>query len=417
MLVKDLLKKAFVVLFALMLLAGVNAGGGSDRGAQGATGSGPALQPVKIAVAFWLLDSNALLIQKYLKEYVGPAFNVSFMFSEAVEDASLLMTFMENAYAAGCQGIINYQNTAVSQAIAKANELEMYIASQTTASVENNNFPYNVGFVAATAASVAQSYGGLMKDLVNDGKTHNSIIVSAGAGFGNNEHYEVTVAILHTLEDTYGLKYEKAVEDLAVSRGITDVANNKGIKITIYPGYPTGSTYVTGLSTLLQTGEYDTILACNAAYARCSVAIDEVEKANKMNIRILATSMMDDQMKTSFSTVDSTGDSSLNSAVITASISQAAGLFSLVYNGITGFADKVRVNGEGVYFNTPKWECKSAADFTRLEQINSSNDTWEVTIDEIKQMIVVFNPNANSTSIYRQLDSITSEYILKARGL
>ncbi|MDR1637360.1 MAG: hypothetical protein LBR93_08480 [Treponema sp.] len=416
MLTKALLKKAFVVLFALALLAGVNAGGGSDGGSQGTASSGPVLKPVKIAVAFWLLDANALLIQKYLQEYVGPAFNVSFMFSEAVEDSSLLMTFMENAYAAGCQGIINYQNTAISQAIAKANDLGMYIVSQTTASAENSSLPYNMGFVAATAASVAQSYGELMKDLVNDGRNHNSIIVSAGAGFGNAEHYEVAMAILRTLEGVYGLKYEKAVKDLAASRGITDVTNDKGIKITIYPGYPTGSTYVTGLSTLLQTGEYDTVLACNAAYARCSVAIDEVEKARKMNIRVLATSMMDDQMKTSFSTVDSTGDSSLNSAVITASISQAAGLFSLVYNGITGFADKVRVNGEGVYFNTPKWKCKSAADFARLEQINSSNDTWEVTIDEIKQLLVLFNPNANAESIYRQLDSITSESVLRARG-
>jgi hypothetical protein len=398
-----------LVLAVLMTFAGCGKKGKED--------AGPAPQAVKIAVVFWQIDANALLVQKYLQEYISPALNVSFMFSEAVEDADSLMTFMENAYAAGCQGIINYQNSSVEQALAKANELGMYIATNTTIKVENKDIPYNVGFVAADAAGVATSFGELVTDLVNDGKNHNVIIVSAGAGFGNPEHYEATTAILHTLEDVYGLRYEKPVESLAVSRAETSVANTKGIKITIYPGFPTGDTYVTGMSALLQTGEYDTILACNAAYARFAVAIDEVEKAYRKNIRVSAITAINDQTKTAFMTIDSSGNNSLDSALLMPSVSQAVGLFSLVYNGITGFADKVRVNGAGTSFNAPKWKCNNAAEYVRIEQINTANDKWEVTIDELKQMLVVFNPNADAASIYRQLESVRSDYILKARGL
>jgi hypothetical protein len=416
--------KRFVVLFVvfamLALPAAVFSGGRSQpSGADAASpaGGGPRLKPVKIAVAFWAIDANALLVQKYLSEYVGPALHTTFMFSEAVEDADSLITFMENAYAAGCQGIINYQNTSVEQAIAKANELGMYIATNTTVKVENGDLPYNLGFVAATAADVANSFGELVKDLVNDGKDHNIIIVSAGAGFGNPEHYEATVTILHTLESVYGLTYERPVETLAVSRAETVVINNKGIKIVIYPGYPTGNTYVTGMSAILQTGEYDTMLACNAAYARFAVAIDEVEKAYKKDIRISAIVMIEDQTKASFSTIDSTGNAMLNSAVLTANISQVAGLFALVYNGITDYPEKVRVDGKGIYYNTPKWKCHDAAEYERINKIDTSNDTWEVSIDELKKMLVLFNSAADSKSIAAQLQSITAENILKARGL
>jgi hypothetical protein len=99
------------------------------------------------------------------------------------------------------------------------------------------------------------------------------------------------------------------------------------------------------------------------------------------------------------------------------SISTATGLFALVYNGITGFGDNVRRNGETLYYDSPKWKCSSADEYGRIEQINTSPDKYEVTIDELKQMLGVFNPAITADSIYNQLEGVTSEYILKARGL
>jgi hypothetical protein len=407
----------FTVLIVLLASSGMVFAGGSQPSGSAATGSGLQLKPVKIAVAFWQIDANALLIQKYLKEYVGPAFNTEFIFSEAIADSTALMTFMENAYASGCQGIMNYQNTAVEQAIAKANELGLFISANTQSEAKNDNLPYFTGFVTATAEGVAISFDELVKELFTDGKPHNVIIVSAGAGLGNREQYESTMSILKTLESVYGLKYEKTKETLAVARSETDAVNDKGIKITIYPGFPTGDTYVTGASALLQTGDYDTVLACNAAFARFTVAIDEVEKAYKNNIRVSAITAINDQTKKLFNTTDSTGHPSLDSAMLMPSVSTAAGMFALVYNGITGNAETVRVNGKGIYYNSPKWKCHSPAEYTRIEKINTSNDTWEINIDELRNMLIVTNPQATSDSIFKQLEGATADYILKARGL
>jgi hypothetical protein len=410
-------RRLFIVMIVLLMLTAVTGSVFANGASQAQTGGPGASQRVKIAVAFYQIDAQSLIVQKYLKDYLGPALNTEFMFSEAVADVDALMTFMENAYAAGCQGIMNYQSNAVEQAVAKANELGMWISMQTPTIAENSNLPYQVGYVAADATSVATSFGELVTSLVQDGKNHSVIIVSAGAGSGNQEQYEATVAILKMLASVYSLKYERPVETLAVSRGVTDVTNDKGIKITIYPGFPVGDTYVTGMSALLQTGEYDTVLACNAAYARFVVAIDEVEKAFKKNIRVSAITSLSDQTKNAFSTIDSTGDTSLNSALLMPSVSQAVGLFALVYNGITGHSDAVRVNGKGAFYNSPKWKCSSAEEYTRIEKINTSNNLWEVTIDEVKQLLVSYNPQANYNSIYKLLNDLTAQRIMAARGL
>ena len=383
--------------------------------AQGRTSGVP--QQVKIAVPFWQIDAQALLTQRYLSEYLGPALNVQFMFSEAVSDAETLMNFIENAYAAGCHGIMNYQNSAVEQAIAKANELGMYIATNTTTMPVNRDLPYNLGLVAASDASVAKDFGDLVMPLISDEQRRNVIIVSAGAGLGNNEHRESTVAILNMLASVHNLRFERTVQDLAVSRSVTDAVNDRGIKITIYPGYPTGDTYVAGMSALLQTGEYDTVLACNAAYARFMVAIDEVERAFRKNIRVSAITTINDQTRTAFTTIDSTGNTSLDSAMLMPSISTAAGLFALVYNGITGHADAIRVNNEGAFYNSPKWKCPSAADYSRIERVNASNDTWEMNVDEVKRLLIQYNPGATYTGIFNTLNGMTIDSILRARGL
>jgi hypothetical protein len=407
-------RRLFTVMIVLLMLAAVTGSvfaGGGNQAQPGAS------QRIKIAVAFWQIDAQALLVQKYLGEYLGPALNTDFMFSEAVADTDAVMTFMENAYAAGCKGIMNYQNSSIEQIVAKANELGMWIANQNSIMPQNGELPYNVGNVSADALSVATSFGEMVASLVQDGKPHNVIIVSAGAGFGNAEHYESTIAILRMLASVYGLKYEKALEDLAVSRGVTDVNNDKGIKITIYPGYPAGDTYVTGMSSLLQTGEYDTVLACNAAYAQFMVAVNEVERAFRKNIRVSAITSITDQTKNMFSTIDSTSDTSLNSALLMPSITQAVGLFALVYNGITGHSDVIRVNGKGACYNSPKWKCSSADEYTRIEKINSSSNLWEMNIDEVKQLLVPFNPQANYNSIFKALNEQTAQRILVARGL
>lgn len=121
--------------------------------------------------------------------------------------------------------------------------------------------------------------------------------------------------------------------------------------------------------------------------------------------------------KSGFNTIDSTGNPSLDSAILMPSVSTASALFALVYNGVTGYGEQFRQDDLGYYYNSPKWVCPNAEDYARLEKSNTSDDTWEISIDELKQMLALFNPDANLESLQQMMLDMDAAHILEARGL
>jgi hypothetical protein len=370
----------------------------------------------KIAVAFTQINATALAQQDYLNNYIAPAFNVEFMFSEAVDSAEVAMTFIENAYAAGCQAIMNFQNSSVEQINAKANELGMYIISNASAA-ENADLPYVLGNMAGSIPDCAAAYRTMVENFTSDGKSHNVVIISAGAGLGNEQHYECTYAMLDALKDIYGLTYSDSIENLASSRGMTEVSTGTDMKILLYPGYPNSDTYVSGLSSELQTGDYDIVLGCNQATTKFAVAIDEVERAYNMDIKVGYFTSIDEATTAAVNTKDVSGNSSVNSIVVNPGDLLVGGMFAVLYNGLSGYADTMRTNGAGSTFNSPLWLAEDSNVYLKLASLNNSADTLELSVEEIQDMLCVYNAQADVSTIQAQLDGATAEAVLVARGL
>jgi hypothetical protein len=375
----------------------------------------------KIAVVFTQITTESQTQQNYLANYIGPAFNVEFMFSEAIADADTLMTYLENAASWGAEGVMNFQNSSVAQAAAKANELGMYIITNTADAatlLDCNTMEYNLGAMATYSTDVAVMYSEMIKDFCGDGKTHNVFISTAGAGLGNLQHYDSTVAILQSLRDTYNLAYADTIENIASSRRPGELVTGRGdVKVYLYPGYPTSDTFVTGVSSILQTGDYDVILCCNQAFTKMTAAIDEVEKAFKFNIKLGAFSTIDDVTRSCFTTIDSTGDTSLNAVVLKPANAIVGGMFAILYNGITGNGEKMKKNGLSDFYNTQMWLAMNANEYFALEKVNTSDTTYELLASEIKQMLCIYNSGANYDSVYRLLDGVTSDYLIRERKL
>lgn len=375
------------------------------------------LEKHKIAVANWAIDSYALLIQEYFSKYLGPALNVEFMFSEACNSVEATMDFFESAYAAGCEAVINYQQGSVDQLIAKANELGLYIVTNTSAVGENNAPPYNVGFVHTYPSETAEEFSTLIRGVMEGDEQQNIIILSAGAGLGHAEYYACTVAALETIQEVYGVTFEDSIEELAVLTSVTDCANDGDVKVTIYPGYPNNDNYALGLSSLLQTGEYGILVSCSTAYARVANTIDEVEKAFNMNIKVTAMTQVNEETSAMFNAVDSAGDPALNSASVRPAICTAASMFALAYNGISGHADSVRKDGEGIFYNCPRWLCNGPEDYAPIEKLDVSDDTWELSVDDVKEMLAIYNPDLTADSLFDTINSFTLDNVLERRGM
>lgn len=374
------------------------------------------LEPYKIAVAFTQINATALAQQEYLKTYIAPAFNVEFMFSEAVDSAEVAMTFLENAYAAGCQAVMNFQNSSVEQINAKANELGMYIISNAPPA-ENADLPYVLGSMRAPVSGVAEAYADMVNQFTGDGKAHNVVIISSGAGLGNAQHYECTYAMLETLQKNYNLTYSDSIENLASSRGMTEVETGTDMKILLYPGYPNSDTYVSGLSAELQTGEYDVVLGCNQATTKFAVAIDEVERAYNIDVKVGYFTSIDDAATAAVNTKDVHGNSSVDAIVINPGNILVGGMFAVLYNGLSGHADAMRTDNAGSDFSTPLWLSTSADVYMKLASLNTSADTLELSVEEIQNMLCIYNAAADKASIQEQLLGITAEAVLAARGM
>lgn len=69
---------------------------------------------------------------------VGPTLNIEFMFSEALKDTGAMTTFIENAYAAGCQGVIVDLSSGIDQAAAVCNDLGMWFVGISSADAAEN---------------------------------------------------------------------------------------------------------------------------------------------------------------------------------------------------------------------------------------------------------------------------------------
>lgn len=374
------------------------------------------LKPYKIAVAFTQINATALAQQEYLKNYIAPAFNVEFMFSEAVDSAEVAMTFLENAYAAGCQAVMNFQNSSVEQINAKANELGMYIISNAPPA-ENADLPYVLGSMRAPVSGVADAYTEMVNNFTADGQPHNVVIISSGAGLGNAQHYECTYAMLEALQAKYNLKYTDSVENLASSRGMTQVETGTDMKILLYPGYPNSDTYVSGLSAELQTGAYDVVLGCNAATTKFAVAIDEVERAYNINVKVGYFTSIDDAATAAVTTKDVHGTPSIDSIVINPGNILVGGMFAVLYNGVSGHADAMKTNGAGSDFATPLWLAGDAETYLKLAGLNVSAETLEMSVEDIQEMLCIYNAGATAASAQEKLLTLTADGVLTARGL
>lgn len=251
-------------------------GSADNTGAPG--GSEPvSYTHMKIAFAANAVDETFVEMKTAMETSIGPALNIEFMFSEAISDAGALTTFIENAYASGCDAVWTNVTSSIDQAAGVCEELGMYfVGISSDVAKENMGLEHYVSVTGASAAGYATAYGQALSSVVNDGKDHSVLILSGAACYGATSFIEGTVGSLQALADVYGLTYDQDLYALATSSTQVDATNNKGIKITVFPGM---ADMATNVSPLLQTGAYDVLCGTTNIYDSLGVAVDEVEKA------------------------------------------------------------------------------------------------------------------------------------------
>ena len=419
-------KLAKIMLSASLAFGLVACSGSGNSGSQ--QGSGESSKPTekyKIAVANIHEGEVWEDARKYLDTVVAPTLNMEFMYSEKLTDANGLINFMDQAYAAGCVGMVNMvtQNDAISQGAHKAEELGMWFSTQNSAYVEDVcELPHNLGHVGASPEAVGAAYKKAFKNLLSDGKPHSAYVFSGVAVGGNKgqgaaSHYYSAAAILEAFQEAYGLKYEKTIEDLVNTQDPGEVATgNPDVHIYLAPGRNPGDAATAALP-IIQNGSYD-ILAAVFSFSSFTNRISDVEKSTGRNIKVVGTSQIDTQTKTGFGTIDSTGDTVLNAAVLN-DIGLATAMNCIqIYNALNGAADAMKENGKTVILGVRSWSCDSAETYSRIEKLNTAPELYILTADELKALTVTENPNVTYKDLEQKLiEEEDLEALLNKKGL
>lgn len=362
-----------------------------------------------IGVVMISATDSWLQAQKYMEEVIGPMYNLEFIFSEVINDAETMTSFIENAKASGADGIINNLASLTEQGAAIANELDMYyVANVSTYYDSVAEFPTNLAICGNSIEASGQTFAAALKSTINDDEAHNILLLSGAASLGSASAMEATASMLTTLEDIYGLTYSQDISELAVSNATTDIETGSDIKITILPGVAKGAEYTNAVSALLQTGQYDVICSAFEAYNSISVAVDEVEKALGMNIKIVSQLSLSENTANAFESKDSSGDSCINAGVINNQSLNLTIASAILRNAYDGYADQMRDNGRASTLAVNPQLVSGVEAYEALAQASPSF----LTEEEVQSLSVKLNPSCTLDTIQEVLDKCTTEEII-----
>lgn len=276
------------------------------------------------------------------------------------------------------------------------------------------------GCIGANNAQVGSLFGDWLEENASENGSEGFLISTSLAAQGNTQHVEITRAILEGLQQKYGITYTKSIDDLIASSETTNVENDKNILITLYPGSPNKDTWLPGISTLLQTGNYKMFLSSGQTYNQSATVVDEVEKSFGINIKVASVGALGTTLETAFNTKDSSGNSSVDLVAIKAVSTQTAAMFAATYNALVSGAECRACRGEDglpVYFTFNFIPITSAEQLTEMSGWDAKETgNWIANKDFVDQMLVTVNPDVTSDDINAIMQSLSYEKIKEMMG-
>ncbi len=411
-------KKLAILLFAIFALALLTAcdgnGGiipdGKDPFESLTNKTG---QEVLVGVILNEVNENTSVIKDYLNNEIGPELNMKFDFSEVLKNEDARVTFIENEFVKGAVGIINLDTSAAKSVTETCQRLGMYCHNQKSAfSNENPELTAALGNCGASSEGMQVAYKEAMDEILSDGELHNVLIYSCAAtGKQAESHYYSTLAVLQAMQENYNLTYDRTIEEIAQSADVGPLVTGRDdVKIYLVSGL-----IRTNIVSALETGEYD-IYACVAGYEEDVNAVDAVEKARNMDIKIIATASIEDRTAVGFSEKDSLGNNILNYAVINPLTVAFAINAAAIRNAVDGYADMYKIDGKAVQMYVDPWLCASAEEYAGLAQLDK-NGIWVISGEEAKTLCKSFNEEATLQTSIDLLESVSDSEALIARKI
>ena len=419
---KTTIRSALAVLLAASTLTACGGSAASSAPASAAASS-TAAAPAKqytIGIAEAQANDETTVRRAYLENYIGPAYNVKFIFSEVLKDDAATKTFIENC--ADADAIIDFKSMSSQMCqICADNDMVYAISDNYIAHPEflETDYPNFAGAVGSNNAELGSLFGTWLKDNVEADGTEGYLIATGIASSGNQQHIEIGQGILNGIADKYGLTFEQDIADLVTVAETTNAANDNGILVTLYPGSPNKESWLPGVSALIQTGQYNTFLSAGQTYNQSATVVDEVEKSFGIDIKVASVGALGQTLMTAFNTKDTFGNPSIDLATVKSTSVLTSALFAITYNALNGDVQTAcrGTDGKPLYFEFANMSVTSAE---QLAQMNGWDDAstgnWCATTDVVDGMLTIVNPDLTAEEINTYLGTLDFETLKSMMG-
>ncbi|MBS5227410.1 MAG: S-layer protein [Subdoligranulum sp.] len=427
---KNILKRAAaVVLTGAMLLVSLAGCGGTPSSASASTaGSSSATSatdsgapaPTKqfvIGVAEAQANDEVTTRRAYFENFIAPTYNVKFIFSEVLKDDAAVKTFIENCIDSGVDAIIDFKSNSAQMArLCEENDVVYTVQGIPDMAPElmEGDFPLFTGWSGADNAQVGNLFRDWLEANASEDGSEGFLVSTSLAAQGNVQHVEVSRAILEGLQEKYELTYEKTIDELVASSETTNVANDKNILITLYPGSPNKETWLPGISSLLQSGKYAMFLSSGQTYNQSATAVNEVEQAFGIDIKVASIAAFSTTLTTAFNTQDPNGNPSVDMVTVKPSSALNACLFATTYNALNGAIDTACRDADGNAANY-RFQMISITSPEELAMTEGWDDrdtgTWIAGKEFVDSMLVTNNPDITPEDINKIMASLNVESI------
>lgn len=399
------MKKFLTILLAIAMVFGL-VGCSSDSGTNG---DSTTEEKHLVGVANIFKGESLVAIQNYYNKEVGPTLNMEFMISEGLSnDAAGLVDFIDKAYAAGAEGIINMitGTEAVAQGAQKCEEYGMwFVTNNSKVATDVAGLSHNLGHCGADPAGMATAYKKIFKDLCSDGANHSVFMYTCAApGQTAASHYYSTLGVIEAMKEVYGLTFVNSEEDIVNELNPGEVKHDKMDQIHIYlcPGYDDANfgQYVTAAQTQLQTGNYDIFAACSD-WASFTEAIKAAKGSTGVDIKVVGTMNIEDQ------TQQGLADGTISGAIVNPLNVANGVLAAMIYNGINGRSDAMKENGEAMLLGVQPWAIESKAEYDIIADLDKEVGKFVMGGNALRSMTTLANENVTYKDMVTNLATLS----------
>lgn len=357
--------------------------------------------------------------RSYFENFIAPTYHVRFIFSETLKNDAAVKTFIENCIEAGADAIIDFKSNSAQMARI-CEESGVYYTAQGTPNVSqdllNGDFPLFTGWSGTNNEHLAQLFRGWMTQNLSENGSEGILIATSLAPQGNAQHIEVTQTLLQGLQEKYGLVYEQPIDDLALASDTINVANDKGILITLYPGSPNKDSWLPGISSLLESGRYSLFISCGQTYTQTDATVRQAEETFGIDVKVACIAALSRELDAAFNTLDPNGNPSVNFATVKPSSVLAASVFAAAYNALNGAIETACRDEQGkpANFRLNMIGISSPEELAGIQQWDDpENDTWVADKEFVDSLLVTDHPDITATDINRILANLTTDAITK----